>query len=1208
MPGRTAAGRPSPLRTRRYRHLNATTRPSALSHALIALAWAAFVFYGSLVPLDYQPRANAWESFRNIRYLDLGIGSRADWVANILLYIVLAFYATGAVMLLRLGRILRVLLLGIVLALCFAMAVTIEFLQLFFPPRTVSLNDIIAEGLGTVIGCIVWLIWGERLARLWRAFLEGGRNSLRASLLLYAIAYAAFSLFPYDFLVSRAEFAEKFDSPAVFGFWNALGCRGAIECSVKIGFETLLTVPIGVLLAIGITARAAHRITPLTGLLAGALLGLLIEAIQLTLASGITQGLSVVTSAVGVAWGVILGHMIVAGEISHRPRPLRWLGLLAAPVYLALLLVLNRLLPFDPQPVWAALEQLDTVRFIPFYYHYYTSETEAVRSLLQVAGSMLPIGVLAALAFPAIPRRVRWLAVLSAVALAFGLEALKLFHPERRPDPTNLLITWVAVWLAHWVTTHILPWLAADPVGTPASMPSATAGRTTRARSLKRAAGAVATVIAITLVGANAPVQQQGRSGTGAALAAPAAPTYPPAAELPPVALPDFRHQRPRLPHPSMADLVRLAIDNPDYLAEQKSRAASERRPALDAMIFNAFAEPGSQDLDALTERLTTLPRRAALFGHILLLATAYDWLHYYWTEEQHARLQHLLGRACQTTIEHIRAERLSPYARELYAGPLQALMACSIALYQDHPQGELYMRFAHELWINRVLPVWDQVFGLNGGWHEGANLLADGIGRAIYSVPAMWRHGTGDDRFAKHPGLAGFLDFLVHRVRPDGTQFRWGDGAFFDRHPPEANALALEFGHAAAYSLSPPRGGPAPVLQPWGPLSDTTLAHEHTARLLPLSRLFDGLGKVVARSDWTPEATYVTFKAGDNYWSHTHLDQGAFTIYKGGPLAIDSGIKGPLYGSLHHRNYAYQTIAHNTITVTDPADTVPAPAWDGPRPFANDGGQRRIGSTPRINPAPLDRDDWEAQRDTYHTGRIAHYLEADGLTVALTDITPAYTNSRSGQGFFEHRTRRVERLWRTFGYDRVDDVVVIYDDVESTRPDFTKRWLLHSQEMPQLQGNRFRVEAPSARGSGRGGGRLEAVVLLPEHPIILPVGGPGMEFSVDGVSYQDLDRRGEPRRRTHRHIEPGAWRVEVMPPHPATQDVFLVVLLPTAADLRPTHSVRLVRAGAEIGAEVVGPRRSTTWWFTPGQHTARVVVEENGLSRTHMLRPERSE
>jgi hypothetical protein len=224
----------------------------------------------------------------------------------------------------------------------------------------------------------------------------------------------------------------------------------------------------------------------------------------------------------------------------------------------------------------------------------------------------------------------------------------------------------------------------------------------------------------------------------------------------------------------------------------------------------------------------------------------------------------------------------------------------------------------------------------------------------------------------------------------------------------------------------------------------------------------------IVARSDWSPGATYVTFKAGDNYWSHMHLDQGAFTIYKGGELAIDSGLYGPTYGSDHHMNYTYQTIAHNLVTVTDPKDTVPAPGKDKPRPIANDGGQRRIGSGWGVEAAPLDRTEWEAKRDTYHTATMGPLLDQDGLAVAAADITPAYTNAASGSGTFSARTRRVERFWRVFGYDRIDDVVVVFDQVTSTSAPFLKRWLLHTINAPTIVAGGFSVTvARLTRGAG---------------------------------------------------------------------------------------------------------------------------------------------
>jgi hypothetical protein len=309
--------------------------------------------------------------------------------------------------------------------------------------------------------------------------------------------------------------------------------------------------------------------------------------------------------------------------------------------------------------------------------------------------------------------------------------------------------------------------------------------------------------------------------------------------------------------------------------------------------------------------------------------------------------------------IDFIRKERLSPYNVILYNSPFQALMACSLAIYGDDPRSDQIMRFTFDLWKNRVLPAWRQIMGRNGGWHEGGEYVSIGIGQAVYQLPAMWRHATGEDLFATEPGIRGFLDFLVYRIRPDGTHFRWGDGNVFDRIVPDAVPLALELRHAAAYNLRAPQAN-TPSGWPWGPITGPALIDPSAVAMLPLTRYFDGIGMLVARSDWTPQATYVTFKAGDNFWSHVHLDQGAFTIYKGGPLAIDSGFYGPRYGSDHHMNYAYQAIAHNTITVTDPDDTVSAPGMEKLRPIANDGGQRRTGSGWGVEAAPLDRAEWE--------------------------------------------------------------------------------------------------------------------------------------------------------------------------------------------------------------------------------------------------------
>jgi hypothetical protein len=427
------------------------------------------------------------------------------------------------------------------------------------------------------------------------------------------------------------------------------------------------------------------------------------------------------------------------------------------------------------------------------------------------------------------------------------------------------------------------------------------------------------------------------------------------------------------------------------------------------------------------------------------------------------------------------------------------------------------------------------------------------------------------------------------------------GDAGFFDRIVPDTNALALELRHSAAYSLRSPGRAPAPTSWPWGPLPDSSLYDPTAASRLPLARHFDGIGVVVARSDWTPEATYVTFKAGDHYWSHVHLDSGSFTLYKGGALALDAGLYGPGYGSDHHMNYTIQSVAHNVVTVTDPADTEPMPTRKEkpPRPIANDGGQRRVGSGWGIEAAPLDLDEWNAKREIYHTGRIEAYTQDDGLVVAVADVTPAYTNALSGRGTFSHRTRRVERLWRTFAYDAVDDVVVVWDDVRSRRASFRKRWLLHTTQRPRVEPGGFTVEAPQGSRRGQGGGRLVGHVLLPKSAGVLPIGGPGYEYYVDGVNYDEggkvaalVANAGQ------KAPEPGAWRVEVMPPVDALEDQFLVVMLPAAPGSTPTHAVRLLEEEGRVGCEVRGPQRTTRWWFTPRVRGVTVEVSDASGAR----------
>jgi VanZ family protein len=1155
---------------------------SAGSLATACLLYALFVVYGSLVPLDYHPRSfeSAWSAFQNVPYLRLGVASRADWVANILLYVPLAFLATGAIATSTRSSSATMAGAIVVAAACIALAFAVEFEQLFFPPRTVSQNDLIAETLGTLLGIVLWIAAGPKLVGLWRVVLSGSTESWRALAALYTLAYLAYSLFPFDFLVSASELGAKFAHSERFAFIAAGSCGSALGCSVRLVAEVLLAVPLGAL-----AARAFPQLGVGVALACGLLLGLVIEALQLLLASAVTQGASIVTRGLGVALGVAIQRVFRLAWLTRYAREIRIAMVAGVPVYLGLLAVLNGYAG-KLEPLWVAGTKLGEAKFLPFYYHYFTSETAAVTSLLANAGAYALVGFATWLLGPAHDRR--WASAAIALAISLAIEILKLFLPGKKPDPTNLLIAFASAWLVNAVLVKLSQ-----------ARPGVVAQRASpRAPSARRYALAGGLTLAIVAAAGLALAPSGGEEAVDESTLG----QLPAGHDLPEPSLPRFKRTHPRLPAPSAADLARLVAENPGYLREIRKRADGGRRDIWASALLERM-EPGSIDIDELYRRLVGL--QFSWRGHEqgMPLAVAYDWLHDRFSDSQRAELRAKLADGCDYLISVIRKERLSPYNVYLYNSPFQALMACSLALYGDDPRGEPVMRFTYDYWKNRVLPVWRQVMGKNGGWHEGGEYVGIGIGQAIHRLPAMWRSATGEDVFADEPGIRGFLDFLVYRTRPDGTHFRWGDGSFYDRIVPDLLPLALEYGHAAAYGLRPPgRGGPIPTSWPWGPLADPALHDPAALERLPLTKYLDGIGMIVARSDWSPDATYVTFKAGDNYWSHVHLDQGAFTIYKGGELAIDSGLYGPAYGSDHHMNYSYQTIAHNTLTVTDPDDTVPAPRKDeAPRPIANDGGQRRIGSGWGVEAAPLDLDEWNAKREIYHTGTMEQVFEGNGLTVAVADVTPAYSNSLSGKGTFSHRTRRVERFWRTFAYDRVDDVIVVFDQVIATRGSFRKRWLLHSIEEPRTSPQGFEIGLAPQNRPGRAGGQLVGKVLLPKDASINAVGGPGLEFLAGDRNYDengklaDIVKKLGPNR-----SEPGAWRIEVSPPRDAREDRFLVVMLPSAFGTTPAHRVRLLESGDRVGCEIAGPNRTTRWWFTPGRNGVQVQVTEGTRTTDH--------
>lgn len=455
------------------RHRRATRAPPSAAATLPWwLLYIGFVVYGSLVPLNFQPLPwdQAWEMFRHIRLLDVGTQGRADWVANGVLYVPVGFLGVATLARFRTPLALGLALLAALLV-SFSLAVAVEFTQLFFPPRTVSLNDISAEFIGSLLGAVFAARWSDRFRSL-LATLTGAPERLLARLLkAYALGYLAFSLFPYDFLVSPAEVEMKWHSGGWGWFIASESMHGGFTLIfAKLCAEALAVVPLGWMLC---QTRGTRRPCP-SGqtLFAGAALGLMIEMAQFFIVSGISQGLSILTRAAGMYLGARLWHRRTDLNTLRLASSIRRFALPMGLLYLLALAAVHGWFGHRWLGVDAAMDTLDTLHFLPFYYHYYTTEQAALLSFTSVYLMYAPLGLLA-WATLASPGLALWL----ALAVAGGMETSKLFLAGLHPDPTNLIIAAFAAWATAKLAKRLAsaPTMATEDAPRPIMPPAATA-------------------------------------------------------------------------------------------------------------------------------------------------------------------------------------------------------------------------------------------------------------------------------------------------------------------------------------------------------------------------------------------------------------------------------------------------------------------------------------------------------------------------------------------------------------------------------------------------------------------------------------------------------------------------------------------------------------------------------------------------------------
>lgn len=415
----------------------------------VGWAYLAFVVYGSLVPLDFKPMPldEAIAQFKEVPFLQLGIGSRADWVANLLLFIPLTFLWTGA---LAHGRGLAAGILAslFVMLAAVVLCLGIEFTQQFFPPRTVSQNDLFAETLGGVLGIAAWWSLGGR----WMAWYTGWKRAKAPAETAERLAWAyiavafAYGVLPLDLTISGVEIFHKWREGKLNLIPFGALPRDPAYALYELASDALLWLPPALLWRLH-AGRSGLQTWKMTFAAVA-----LLELLQLFVYSRVSDLTDLFTGALGAGAGVWLGARLT-GQPGRHGQPARSHRKAGSPVWLPLVLILAWAAvlagvfwyPYDFRTDGAFLrERLELLLRVPFEAYYYGTEFRAITEVFHKLLFFVPLGALLAWFVVRLPWAWRGAGAVASLSLmmgvAMGIELGQVMLPGKIADMTDWVL------------------------------------------------------------------------------------------------------------------------------------------------------------------------------------------------------------------------------------------------------------------------------------------------------------------------------------------------------------------------------------------------------------------------------------------------------------------------------------------------------------------------------------------------------------------------------------------------------------------------------------------------------------------------------------------------------------------------------------------------------------------------------------------------
>ncbi len=307
----------------------------------LAMASTVLAVYGSLVPLDYHPKPfnETWQQFLRTPYLHLDIYHLADWVANVLLFVPMSYFGVAALAMRSRSISLNIAACLFVWLVCAALAVAVEFSQLWFPPRTVSQNDILAESIGSAIGCLSAALTAGWVGRWLSRALASVRPLQMAdfALQIYVLAFLIYAVMPLDLALTADALALKWKSGRISWLWPGASPLTWLEFQ-RFLLDAAPAVPIGVWIGRRLNPRGLNRNWLMMGLVSF-VIALLVEGAQVFIFSRYASLSAAIFATIGMIVGTQLASLLsrqfdgwwtTSATVSRRHKVLIFIGCYAA--------------------------------------------------------------------------------------------------------------------------------------------------------------------------------------------------------------------------------------------------------------------------------------------------------------------------------------------------------------------------------------------------------------------------------------------------------------------------------------------------------------------------------------------------------------------------------------------------------------------------------------------------------------------------------------------------------------------------------------------------------------------------------------------------------------------------------------------------------------------------------------------------------------